>query len=99
MARALEPVENSKVLTDHPLLTVTVGKYVYRIERKGNESQYTVSDGENSVTFPIRWTLAPSSALGQTYTLEKDGQLYESRVSWFRELQGLDQTMGYAGSP
>jgi hypothetical protein len=29
------------------------------------------------------------------YILEKDGQLYESRVSWFRELSGLDQTMGY----
>ena len=99
MARALESVGDSKVLTEHPLLTATVGNYSYRIERKGNESEYTVSDGESTVTLPIRWAMGASSALGQTYILDKDGELYESRVSWFRELQGLDQTMGYAGSP
>jgi hypothetical protein len=99
MAQALETVEKSKVLREHPTLAVTVGKYSYRIERRGNESEYTVTDGVNTVTLPIRWAMGASSALGQTYILEKDGQLYESRVSWFRELSGLDQTMGYEGSP
>jgi hypothetical protein len=99
MAQALEAVEKSKVLKEHPLLSTSVGKYSYRIERRGNESEYTVTDGVNTVTLPIRWAMGASSALGQTYILEKDGQLYESRVSWFRELSGLDQTMGYEGSP
>jgi len=99
MAQALEPVEKSKVLREHPTLAVTVGKYSYHIERRGNESEYTVTDGENTVSFPIRWAMGASSALGQTYILEKDGQMYESRVSWFREVNGLDQTMGYEGSP
>src|SRR6202000_2915058 len=99
MAHALETVELSKVLNDHPLLTATIGKYSYKIERKGNGSDYSVSDGSNTVTLPIRWTMGASSALGQTYLLEKDGALYESRVSWFRELSGLDTTMGYEGSP
>jgi len=99
MAHALETVENSKVLTDHPVLATTVGQYTYRIERKGNESEYSVSDGTSTVTLPIRWTMGASSALGQTYILEKDGALYESRVSWFRELSGLAPTMGYEGIP
>ena len=99
MAQALETVDQSKVLIDHPLLTTTVGKYTYRIERKGNQSEYSVTDGVNTVTLPIRWTMGASSALGQTYLLEKDGALYESRVSWFRELKGLDTTMGYEHSP
>jgi hypothetical protein len=98
MAHALETVEDSVVLANHPLLTATVGKYTYRIERKGKESQYSVTDGTTTVTLPIRWTMGASSALGQTYLLEKDGALYESRVSWFRELQGLDLTMGYEGT-
>ena len=98
MAHALETVEDTKVLSEHPLLTATIGNYTYRIERKGNESEYSVTDGVNTVTLPIRWTMGASSALGQTYLLEKDGALYESRVSWFRELQGLDLTMGYAGT-
>jgi len=99
MAQALEAVEKSKVLKEHPRLSATVGKYSYRIERRGSESDYTVTDGVNTVTLPIRWAMGASSALGQTCILEKDGQLYESRVSWFRELGGLDQTMGYDGSP
>jgi len=40
MAHALETVEKCKVLNEHPLLSTTVGKYTYRIERKGNESEY-----------------------------------------------------------
>ena len=38
MAHALETVDKSKILIDHPLLTTTVGQYSYRIERKGTES-------------------------------------------------------------
>ena len=87
MAHALETVDKSKILIDHPLLTTTVGKYSYRIERKGTESQYSVTDGTTTVTMPIRWAMGASSAIGQTFILEKDGELYESRVSWFRELK------------
>src|ERR1700728_4222629 len=47
---------------------------------------------------PIALAMGGSAALGQTYILEKDGELYESRVSWFRELNGLDTTMGYEGN-
>ncbi len=98
MARALETAGDSNVLSSHPLLTATVGAYSYRIERKGDKSEYSVTDGTTTVTLPIRFTMGASSALGQTYILEKDGALYESRVSWFRELQGLDLTMGYEGT-
>ena len=47
---------------------------------------------------PIRWAMGASSAMGQTYILEKDGQLYESRMSWFRELNGLGPTLGGGNS-
>ena len=75
-----------------------MGPYTYRIERKGTESQYSVTDGTATVTMPIRWAMGASSAIGQTFILEKDGELYESRVSWFRELEGLGPTMGSSGS-
>jgi Cytochrome c554 and c-prime len=98
MAHALETVDQCKILIEHPLLTTTVGKYTYRIERKGNESEYSVTDGAETATMRIAWAMGASSALGQTYVLEKDGQLYESRVSWFRELNALAPTMGYEGT-
>ena len=98
MGRALETVEECTVLIDRPVMTVTVGKYSYRIERKGSQSDFSVTDGTNTVTMPIRWAMGASSSIGQTYILEKDGQLYESRVSYFRELKGLGPTLGSAGS-
>jgi cytochrome c554/c'-like protein len=97
MYEALETAENCNILIEHPALTVTVGNYSYRIERVGQQSNYTVTDGTQSLTLPIRWALGASSSFGQTYILEKDGQLYESRVSYFRESNGLGPTLGSAG--
>src|SRR5208283_2183644 len=74
------------------------GKYSYRIERQGNQASYSVSDGTNTVSMPIRWAMGASSAIGQTYILEKDGELYESRVSYYRDLQGLGPTLGSGAS-
>lgn len=94
MAHALEGVEQARILQDHSPLTATYGKYSYRIERKGDQSLYSVTDGQGTITMPIRWAMGASSALGQTYILEKDGKLFESRMSWFRELNGLGPTLG-----
>lgn len=57
MGQALETVEDCKVLIDRPVLTVTVGRYSYRIERKGNQSEYSVTDGVATITAPIRWAM------------------------------------------
>ena len=84
MAHALETVEQARILIDHPLLTATDGKYTYRIERKGDQSLYSVTDGTTTITMPIRYAAGASSALGQTFILEKDGKFYESRMSRFR---------------
>jgi len=98
MGHALETVQECKILIDNPVLAAKVGKFSYRIERQGDQSNYTVSDGTGSLTLPIRWAMGASFAIGQTYILEKDGQLFESRVSYYRELNGLGPTMGSEGS-
>ena len=98
MARALETVEQSSILMSHPLLTATYSKYSYRIERTGDQSIYSVTDGISTITMPIRWVFGASSAMGQTYILEKDGELYESRMSWYRLLNGLGPTLGGGSS-
>lgn len=98
MGKALETVEECRVLIEHPALAVTVGKYSYRIERRGNQSEYSVTDGTATVSAPVRWAMGASSSIGQTYILEKGGELYESRVSYYRELQALGPTLGSAGT-
>jgi hypothetical protein len=93
MAHAMELVSECAILKTHPLLTFTNGAYTYRIERKGAKSLYSVTDGRETVSAPIGWAFGLGRA-GQTYVFEKDGELYESRVSYYRELDGLDLTTG-----
>jgi hypothetical protein len=89
MARAMQHPADSAVLEGHPVLTAKKGQYSYHIEK----NLYTVSDGEASLTFPILWSFGLGDA-GQTYVFEKDGVPYESRVSFFRAIDGLDWTLG-----
>ena len=89
MAHALEAVDKSKVLIEHPVLTTTVGKYSYRIERKGTRANIRSRMEPIPSPCPSAGRWEPIFRIGQTYILEKDGQLFESRVSWFRELNGL----------
>jgi len=99
MGHALETVAQCSVLIAHPELTTNRGKYTYRINRKGDQSIYSVTDGRETISMPIRWAVGASSSIGQTYILEKDGEWYESRVSWFRELKGLGPTLGSQNIP
>jgi hypothetical protein len=93
MGHAMELVSECGVLKSHALMTFSANGYAYRIERKGEQSFYSVSDGKNTLTAPIGWAFGLGAA-GQTYVIEKDGAYYESFVSYYKELDGLDLTMG-----
>lgn len=92
MGHALESAEECAILKEHSVLTFQSGPYSYRIERKGQESIYSVSDGHKTMAVPLRWAFGLGS-VGQTYVYEKDGELYQSRVSFYREIDGLDFTL------
>src|SRR5690348_14023607 len=93
MAHAMELVPEAAILQKHPLLTLEDGGYSYRIERKGDQSLYTVSNGHETLTVPIGWAFGLGRA-GQTYVFQLNGEFYESRVSYYSALDGLDVTMG-----
>ena len=93
MAHALEAPSECKILLEHPLLTFRDGEYSYRIERSGTQSIYTVTDGSEVFSAPILWAFGLGVA-GQTYVYEKDGVMYQSRVSFYDATNGLDLTVG-----
>ena len=53
----------------------------------------TVSGKGQTTTVPLLWAFGRGQA-GQTYVFERDGVLFESRVSFYNTLGGLDLTMG-----
>jgi Zn finger protein HypA/HybF involved in hydrogenase expression len=93
MAQAMEPVAGSKILSDNPKLKMTVGPYTYEITRNGKQSTYSVTDGKDTISFPLVYALGQGK-MGQTYVLERDGKFYESLVSFYSEPKALDFTIG-----
>jgi hypothetical protein len=94
MGRAMETVATSAVLRAYPRLTFRSGRYSYEITRKGEQSLYTITDGTHTFSEPILYSFGQGKA-GQTYIFRHNGELHESRVSFYRDLKGLDWTMGY----
>lgn len=93
MARALEPVAQLQILSAHPRLTFRSGKYAYEITRKNNQSFYAVTDGANTLSVPVLYAFGQGKA-GQTYVLQVNDTFYESRLSFYNDIQGLDYTLG-----
>jgi len=93
MAEAMEPVAGSKVLSQNPQLTMRVGPYTYEIKRNGKQSIYSVTDGKDTISFPIVYAFG-QGRMGQTYVLERDGKFFESLVSFYNESKSLDFTIG-----
>jgi hypothetical protein len=93
MEHAMESVAECTVLRNHQLMTFDANGYSYRIERRGDQSLYSVTDGKQTLTIPIGWAFGLGAG-GQTYVLEKDGVFYESFVSYYKVIDGLDITLG-----
>jgi hypothetical protein len=104
MAQALYTAADSEILRSHASLTFEEGRFEWRIVRDGNRSVMTVTrrDGvatgkPESITVPLLWAFGRGRA-GQTYVFERNGALYESRVSFYNAIGGLDLTMGAQAS-
>ncbi len=92
MYRALESAEDCTILKQNPKLTFASDGYSYEIVR----GMYTVSNGRDTIQAPIRYAFGQGAA-GQTYVFERNGRWYESRVSFYQQIRGLDLTMGALG--
>ncbi len=93
MAKALEPGEKGRILSGHAKLTFSQGPYQYSITRTGNQSIYKVTDGKEEFSAPLSWAFGQGAA-GQTYVFQRNGVWYEGRVSYYKDTDSLDLTVG-----
>jgi hypothetical protein len=91
MAHALSTGADCQILSARPEMAFRNGPYTYRITRQGARSLYTVSDGANAISEEILYCFGKGVA-GQTYLFRHNGLFYESRVSFYQAIQGLDIT-------
>ena len=95
MAHALEAAGNCKVLSMNERLLFRNGPFSYELSSQGNRPLYTVSDGVKKISEPILYCFG-EGRVGQTYVFRHNGSFYETRVSYFREIRGLDFTIGHS---
>jgi hypothetical protein len=93
MAHALEPADDVKALRRNPRLNFRRGAYRYQILYQDNRATYTVTDGATTITEPLLYSFGLGK-FGQTYLFRHAGGLYESRVTYYESLRGLDVTGG-----
>lgn len=94
MAQALEVAPDCKIVTARGKMTFRNGPYTYEVSRQGQSIVYSVSDGANTIVRPILYCFGQGH-VGQTYLFSHNNILYETRVSYFRKLGGLDITIGH----
>ena len=94
MAQALSLSGDCQILSARPRLTFRNGSYYYQITRQGNRKIYTVTNGSNSISEPLLYCFG-LGRVGQTYLFKHNGLLYETRLSYYQQLQGLGFTTGH----
>jgi hypothetical protein len=93
MAKALAPVASCEILRRNPDLKFRESEYESRIVREGDRSVLTVTGNGQTLTTDLLWAFGRGQA-GQTYVFQRDGVYYESRISFYNALHGVDLTMG-----
>jgi len=93
MAKAMRSAENCQVLASHPSLTFRDNEYTYQIVRQSGRSVYKVSFRDESISVPLSYCFGHGETR-QTYLLQYNGALYESRVSFYPSVERLDFTLG-----
>ena len=92
MFHAMESPQSCDFLEQNPRMTWREGVYQYLIQKRVGGFQYSVTDGTAKAETPLRFALGHGQS--QTYVFERDGVFYESRVSYYKKLDGLALTLG-----
>lgn len=74
-------------------LHFSIGPYQYELARTPEGAVFSVTDGSQSTSAPVAWIFG-NGQFGQTYILQQGGSFFESRLSYYRQIHGLDFTTG-----
>lgn len=93
MGRGMQWPNQDPLFKNRPQLSFRKGPYTYSVETKDSQPVYSVTDGTRTISLPIHWSFGKGA---QTWVLEMQGELYESMVSYYPSIDGLEITTGDA---
>jgi hypothetical protein len=86
MAGTLVHAADADVLHAHAELVFRNGKDVYKIKTDGGKPEFTVTDGDRTLSAPLLWAFG-TGKVGQSYLFQRDVKYFESRVTYFGTLK------------
>jgi len=91
MAHAASKASETEVLRSNPTITLSTPPFQTAISTNHVSSNYTVSGGGESISGQLLWSMG-AGVKGQTFILNYLGILFESQLSYFPSIGGLDIT-------
>jgi hypothetical protein len=93
MARAVKPA-TAEAFTNMPRsMQFRTGTYDYSVVQTETGAQYSTTNGQQSASAALTWVFGDRQ-FGDTFLYQQNGIYFESRVSYYRALNGLDLTTG-----
>jgi hypothetical protein len=97
MAHAMQPASDSEYLRANPDLTFQHGPYTYRVVSTGDQSIYSVSEEDRTLSVPLLWAYGVG-VVGQTFIFRLDGTYYETEIAYYPVLHRLSIVAGLSDS-
>jgi len=69
------------------------GSYDYSVSQSATGAEYSTTNGQQSASAALNWVFGDRQ-FGDTFLYQQNGIYFESRVSYYRALNGLDLTTG-----
>jgi len=69
------------------------GSYDYSLSQTAAGAEYSTTNGQQSASAALNWVFGDRQ-FGDTFLYQQNGIYFESRVSYYRQLNGLDLTTG-----
>jgi len=74
------------------------GLYSIAIRKESGQNVYSATDGERHIEAPVLWEFG-NGQMGRTFLYRLGSDYYESTVSWYSAIHGLDLTPGHRDRP
>jgi hypothetical protein len=90
MAKTATRAAASELLLKYPL-SYKLGIYSYQAARSGETATYSVADGTNSFSTPLRWAFG--IRMGQSFLFERNGGIFMAPLTYYPEVGTWDFTV------
>ncbi|MGH9444717.1 MAG: multiheme c-type cytochrome [Terriglobia bacterium] len=93
MAHAITPAAESSFIRAHPHMSYRRGPYLYRIDLRDSQALYSVTNGQQTLSIPLRWAYG-TGVVGQAFVFRANGVYNEAEVAFYPVLGRLDIVAG-----